>query len=77
MLNKLNQAANEFRQNRIAPRDMYDLIAQYSDAFNADSRYWTDEHQKVYAPIFDLGKQLEQDYNLTNPIYDDYQYNNF
>ena len=77
MLNKLNQAANEFQQHRIAPRDMYDLIAQYSDAFNSDSRYWTDEHQKIYAPIFNLGKQLEQDYNLTNPIYDDYQYNNF
>ena len=77
MLNKLNQAANEFRQHRITPADMYDLIAQYSDAFNSDSRYWTDEHQRIYAPIFNLGKQLEQDYNLTNPIDDDYQYNNF
>ena len=31
----------------------------------------------LYAPIFDLGKQLERDYNLDNPIADDYQYNNF
>ena len=45
-------AVNEFRQNRITPRDMYDLIAQYSDAFNSNERYWTDEHQNVYVPIF-------------------------
>ena len=77
MLNKLNDAVNEFQQHRIKPADMYDLIAQYSDAFNADSRYWTDEHQKIYAPIYDLGKQLEREYNLDNPIADDYQYNNF
>ena len=77
MLNKLNDAVNEFRQNRITPADMYDLIAQYSDAFNSNERYWTDEHQSVYVPIFNLGRQLEQRYNLNNPIADDYQYNNF
>ena len=76
-LTALNQAANEFQQHRITPADMYDLIYQYSDAFNTKPQYWTDEHQKSYEPLFNLGKQLERDYNLTNPITDDYQYNNF
>ena len=83
-LNALNQAANDFYQNRITPADMHDLIYQYGSSFDTKRQYWTDEHQKSYKKLYDLGMQLERQYNLTNPIADDYynqfnfnEYNNF
>ena len=77
-LTAINNAANDFQQNRITPSDMHDLIIQYSNGFNSKPQYWNDEHQKSYRNLYNLGIQLERQYNLDNVLADEYgNQNNF